>query len=105
MKVDGMVTCMGRGRRCTTPSMTPRCSYPAAGSRQSDGRYEAIMRVGVAGMRGTFVGTVTPSNANPPADYTLTVEGTFSGGFIKRVGRMTLTPEGDTKTKVTYHGD
>ncbi len=29
----------------------------------------------------------------------------FSGGFVKGVGKMTLTPEGDSKTKVAYNGD
>ena len=63
------------------------------------------MKAGVAGIRGTFTGTVTLSDTNPPDSYTLTVDGTFSGGFVKGVGKMVLSPEGDDKTKLVYSGD
>lgn len=110
MKVDGNVTMNGAQaavyEKLSNPEVLRQC---LPGCEKFDevgpGRYETIMKAGVAGIRGTFTGTVTLSDANPPESYTLTVEGTFSGGFVKGVGKMTLAPEGDDKTKLTYSGD
>lgn len=110
MKVDGNVTMNGAQaavyEKLSNPEVLRQC---LPGCEKFDevapGRYDAVMKAGVAGIRGTFTGTVTLSNANPPDSYTLTVDGTFSGGFVKGVGNMTLTPDGDSKTKVTYTGD
>jgi len=110
MKVDGTITIAGAQRAVyatlNDPEVLRQC---LPGCEKFDevgtGRYDAILKAGIAGMRGTFVGTVTLSDAAPPDAYTLTVEGTFSGGFVKGVGRMTLTPEGDGSTKVAYSGD
>jgi carbon monoxide dehydrogenase subunit G len=110
MKVDGNVTMDGSQQAVydtlNNPDVLRQC---LPGCEKFDeiapGRYEAILKAGVAGIRGTFTGTVTLSDANPPNSYTLSVEGTFSGGFVKGVGRMTLAPEGENKTKITYNGD
>jgi uncharacterized protein len=110
MKVDGNVTMDGPQQAVydtlNNPDVLRQC---LPGCEKFDevapGRYETILKAGVAGIRGTFTGTVTLNDANPPNSYTLTVEGTFSGGFVKGVGKMILTPEGDTKTKVAYNGD
>jgi uncharacterized protein len=110
MKVDGNVTMDGAQQAVydtlSNPEVLRQC---LPGCEKFDeigpGRYETIMKAGVAGIRGTFTGTVTLSDATSPTAYTLTVEGTFSGGFVKGVGKMTLTPDGDAKTKVSYEGD
>ena len=110
MKVDGNVTMDGSQQAVydtlNNPDVLRQC---LPGCEKFDevapGRYETIMKAGVAGIRGTFTGTVTLSDANPPDSYTLTVDGTFSGGFVKGVGKMTLSPEGDDKTKLVYSGD
>ena len=111
MKVDGNVTMSG-----TQQAVYETLSDPAAlrqclpGCEKFDeiapGRYETVLKAGVAGIKGTFTGTVTLSDAKPPESYTLTVEGTFSGGFVKGVGNIALASDGDgSKTKVTYAGD
>jgi carbon monoxide dehydrogenase subunit G len=111
MKVDGNVTMSGPQQ-----AVYETLSDPAAlrqclpGCEKFDeiapGRYETVLKAGVAGIRGTFTGTVTLSDAKPPESYTLTIEGTFSGGFVKGVGNITLAADGDgSKTKVTYAGD
>ncbi len=110
MKVDGNVTMNGAQavvyEKLSNPEVLRQC---LPGCEKFDevapGRYETIMKAGVAGIRGTFTGTVTLSDANPPDSYTLTVDGTFSGGFVKGVGKMVLSPEGDDKTKLVYSGD
>jgi carbon monoxide dehydrogenase subunit G len=111
MKVDGNVTMSGPQQAVydtlSDPEVLRQC---LPGCEKFDeitpGRYETVLKAGVAGIKGTFVGTVTLSDANPPEAYTLTVEGTFSGGFVKGVGNIKLAPDGDgSKTKVTYVGD
>ncbi len=69
-----------------------------------EGRYETQLRTGVAGVKGSFAGTVTLSNERSPESYTLALEGKFSGGFVKGTGAITLTEEGE-KTRVAYVGD
>jgi uncharacterized protein len=110
MKVDGTVSMNGAQQAVydtlNDPAVLREC---LPGCEKFDeiapGRYEAILKAGVAGIRGTFTGTVTLSDTVSPSSYTLTVEGSFSGGFVKGVGKMILTPDGDSKTKVAYSGD
>jgi uncharacterized protein len=111
MKVDGNVTMNGPQQAVYDTLSDPealRGCLPGCEKfdEVSPGRYETVLKAGVAGVKGTFTGTVTLSDAVPPQSYTLTVEGTFSGGFVKGVGNISLAPEGDGgKTKVTYAGD
>jgi len=109
MKVEGYYT-MGGAR----PRVYATLCDPAAlrhclpGCEKFDplgeGRYETQLRTGVAGVKGSFTGTVTLSNERPPESYTLALEGKFSGGFVKGTGHITLTEEGEG-TRVAYSGD
>jgi len=111
MKVDGNVTMGGPQQTVYEMLSDPEgLRHCLPGCEKFDeiapGRYETVLKAGVAGIKGTFTGTVTLSDAKPPQSYTLTVEGTFSGGFVKGVGNISLAPDGDgSKTKVTYVGD
>jgi len=110
MKVDGNVSMSGPQQAVydtlSDPDALRQC-LPGCEKfdEVSPGRYETVLKAGVAGVKGTFTGTVTLSDAKAPESYTLTVEGSFSGGFVKGVGRITLAPDGDDKTKVAYSGD
>ena len=110
MKVDGNVSMSGPQQAVydtlSDPEALRQC-LPGCEKfdEASPGRYETVLKAGVAGIKGTFTGTVTLSDAKAPESYTLTVEGSFSGGFVKGVGKISLTPDGDTKTKVSYAGD
>lgn len=68
------------------------------------GRFETTLKAGIAGIKGTFTGTVILSEQHPPESYTLAVEGSFSGGFVKGIASISLTADGD-KTMVGYAGD
>lgn len=110
MKVDGNVSMSGPQEvvynTLSDPEALRQC-LPGCEKfdEVSPGRYETVLKAGVAGIKGTFTGTVTLSDAKAPESYTLTVEGSFSGGFVKGVGKISLAPDGDTKTKVSYVGD
>ena len=68
------------------------------------GRYEVVLKAGVANVRGTFTGVVTMADQRAPEFYRLSVEGAFSGGFVRGTGDITLEEEGG-KTTVKYSGD
>lgn len=69
-----------------------------------EGRYETVLRAGLAGIKGTFTGAVTLTDPNPPESYQLSVEGAFSGGFVKGTARIALEENGE-KTRVRYTGN
>ncbi len=66
--------------------------------------YEAVLTIGVALIKGTYVAKVRLTDKEPPAGYTLHVEGSGKPGFVKGEGRVTLTEQGD-KTELHYTGD
>jgi carbon monoxide dehydrogenase subunit G len=68
------------------------------------GRYETVLTFGLAGVKGTFTGSVTLADPRPPEAYRLIVEGRFAGGAIKGVADITLVEEG-AQTRVQYVGD
>lgn len=67
------------------------------------GIYEVVLKVGVAGIRGTYRGKVRIENCIPDRSYTMTVEGKGAPGFIRGVGDIVLADD-PTGTSVTYTG-
>ena len=60
--------------------------------------YTAVLKVGVAAVRGTYNGKVNIVDKEEPSSYTLNVEGSGGPGFVKGTARVTLTPEGQATT-------
>ncbi|ACZ43134.1 carbon monoxide dehydrogenase subunit G [Thermobaculum terrenum ATCC BAA-798] len=75
-------------------------SFEAVG----DGRYEATGKAGVAGIRGSYSGTVILTDQKPPESYQLSAEGSFSGGRVTGTATITLVDQGD-KTVINYIGE
>jgi len=46
-------------------------------------RYEAVMKVGIASVKGTYKGKVTIKDKQPPAHYVLSGEGSGGPGFMQ----------------------
>lgn len=69
-----------------------------------DQRFEALIKAGVAAIKGTYTGTVSIEEARPPESYTLQVEGQGTGGFVRGRGAVVLAERGD-QTEVTVSGD
>ena len=46
-------------------------------------RYEAVMRVGVGSVKGTYQGKIQITEKDPVSSYKLDVEGSGSAGFVK----------------------
>lgn len=109
MKVEGSHTMSALRERVYETLSDPaalRCCLPGCDKFEetAPARFETTLKAGIAGIKGTFTGTVVLSEQVPPASYTLAVEGSFSGGFVKGTANITLDADGD-KTVVKYLGE
>jgi carbon monoxide dehydrogenase subunit G len=69
-----------------------------------EGEYRATMKIGVAGLTGTFTGKVTLSDLEPPARYRMAMQGEGDSGFVRGEATMELADiEGGTR--VSYAAD
>jgi carbon monoxide dehydrogenase subunit G len=66
--------------------------------------YKAIMKVGVAAIKGTFEGKVRLLDQHPPDSYKMAVEGTGAPGFVRGETVITLT-DATGGTRVSYTAD
>jgi len=57
--------------------------------------YDAHLKIGVAGLKGSYVGKVQLKDKKPPESYTLMMEGKGGPGFVKGTAKITLTPKGN----------
>jgi hypothetical protein len=62
--------------------------------------YDAHLKIGVAGLKGSYVGKVHLKDLKPPESYTLVIEGKGGPGFVKGVARIQLVDKaGSTELK------
>jgi carbon monoxide dehydrogenase subunit G len=69
------------------------------------GEYKAIMKVGVAAIKGTFEGKVKLMDLEPPSRYRMSVEGKGGPGFVKGEAAMSLAAVDPGTTRVSYDAD
>jgi carbon monoxide dehydrogenase subunit G len=69
-----------------------------------DGEFKAVLRVGVAAIKGTFEGKVRLSDLEPPRRYRMAVEGSGGPGFVRGEAAMELS-DVDGGTRVAYSAD
>jgi carbon monoxide dehydrogenase subunit G len=62
--------------------------------RTGEGTYDAHLKIGVAGMKGNYVGKVQIKDIVDAESYTLSVEGKGGPGFVKGTARIRLTDQG-----------
>ena len=77
------------------PAILQRC-IPGCESLVETGpdAYKAALRVGVAGLKGSYTGTATIRDRRPPEALTLAVEGKGSPGFLRGTAAIALADEG-----------
>ena len=66
--------------------------------------YQAALRVGVAGLKGSYTGTATIRDRQPPAALTIALDGKGSPGFVRGTAAIALTSEANA-TRVACDGD
>ena len=70
-----------------------------------DDRYEAIVKVGVGAVRGTYKGEVHVVDQQPPERYRMIVQGRGGPGFIKGEAAIVIAPAGEAECDVKVVGD
>jgi uncharacterized protein len=53
--------------------------------------YDAHLKIGVAGIKGTYVGKVRIAEQNPPNSFTLHVEGKGTPGWVKGTAKIQIS--------------
>jgi uncharacterized protein len=87
------------------PAMLQRC-IPGCESLVEVGPdvYEATMKIGIAGLKGTYKGKATIRDRQPPNALTLAFEGKGGPGFMRGTAAIVLTADGDA-TRVASDAD
>jgi hypothetical protein len=67
-------------------------------------QYEAVMKVGIASVKGTYKGKVAIKDKQPPSHYVLSGEGSGGPGFMQGDVAIDLE-EQDGKTVLKYSTD
>ena len=89
----------------TDPNVLQRCIEGCEKMvKTSENSYDAHLKLGVAGIKGNYVGKVQLQDVKPPESYTLVMEGKGAPGFVKGTARISLTDKGD-KTELRYEAD
>lgn len=109
MKVSGNYTLNAPRERVwqmlNDPAFLKAC-LPGCESLEAAGpdRYQAVLSVGIAAVKGKYTGTVMLSEKEAPRHFKMQVEGKGTGGFMHGSGDIELAedPQG---TRVTYQGD
>jgi carbon monoxide dehydrogenase subunit G len=87
----------------TDPAILQR-AIPGCESLTATGpdAYEATLKVGVAGLKGTYKGTAAIRDKNAPDSLTLSFEGKGGPGFVRGTAAITLAEEnGSTRVEST----
>ena len=66
--------------------------------------YEGRMKVGFAGIKGSYGGRVQITQKQPPESLTLEMEGKGAAGFVRTTAQIRLVPQG-TGTSLTGEAD
>ena len=66
--------------------------------------YEAKLKIGVAGLKGSYAGKASIRDKQPPESLTLGVEGKGAPGFVRGTAALALTEDGGS-TRVACDAD
>ena len=63
--------------------------------KTGENSYDAHLRIGVAGLKGNYVGKVQLKDLQAPESYTLLIEGKGGPGFVKGAAKIVLVDKGE----------
>ena len=67
--------------------------------------YTATLKIGVASVKGTYIGHVQISEKQAYSDYKLSVEGSGAPGFVRGQATIGLLGEGEQQTRMSINGE
>ncbi len=89
----------------TDPNVLQRCIEGCEKMvKTADNSYDAHLKLGIAGLKGSYVGKVQLKDVKAPESYTLIMEGKGTPGFVKGSAKINLIDKGD-KTELRYEAD
>jgi carbon monoxide dehydrogenase subunit G len=62
--------------------------------KTGEGSYDAHLKIGIAGLKGTYVGKIQIKDLKAPESYTLIIEGKGGPGFVKGTAKIALEAQG-----------
>ncbi len=68
------------------------------------GKYDAVLKIGISGVKGTYMGKTEVTDQDPPRRYRLMIEGSGGPGFVKGEAVIELSRQ-DQGTLVSYQGE
>ena len=89
----------------TDPAVLQQC-IPGCESltATAENIYDARIKIGVAGLKGTYTGRAELRDPDPPRAFTLAVNGKGGPGFVRATARISLAPHGNG-TQITCDAD
>ena len=89
----------------TDPEVIAKC-IPGGESMEATGddSYNAVLKIGIGAIKGTFTGRIRIQDKQPPSQYKLGVEGKGTAGFLSGQGVIRLEESG-ADTSVSYSGE
>ena len=72
--------------------------------KTSEDNYDAHLKIGLGGIKGTYIGKIQLKDKHPPESYTLVIEGKGAPGFVKGTARVQLADKG-SQTELRCEAD
>lgn len=109
MKLEGKYTYKASQQVVWDLFNNPRCLEKAIPGcikleERGPGKYDAILKIGIAAVRGMYSGKFEVLDPEPPNRYRLIGEGSGTPGLVKGDGIIEFSQEGDS-TMLSYTGE
>lgn len=89
----------------TDPAILQRCIEGCEKMvKTAENSYDAHLKLGIAGLKGSYIGKVQLKDVKPPESYTLLMEGKGTPGFVKGSAQINLIDKAG-KTELRYEAD
>jgi uncharacterized protein len=100
MKLSATYTFLTQGEKVfaalVDPAILQKCIEGCEKiEKTGDDSYDAHLKIGVAGIKGSYVGKIRIAEKKPPESFTLQVEGKGSPGWVKGTARIQISPKND----------
>jgi carbon monoxide dehydrogenase subunit G len=79
----------------TDPAVLQRCIEGCEKmAKTAEDSYDAHLKIGLAGIKGSYTGKIRLQDKKPPESYTLSIEGNGAPGFVKGTAKIQLKDKG-----------
>ena len=80
----------------TEPAILQRCIDGCEKMEKTgEDSYDVHLKIGIAGIKGSYVGKIRIDEKAPPESFTLRVEGKGAPGWVKGTARIRISPKGE----------